>query len=296
MDIKASLDHVDVVNDAQMDPFGKFLATCSNDGTVKILEITKNSLNTTTTLEGHRGAVWRVQWAHPSFGFLLASCGSDGLINIWARTTKGNWELRYKNSEFFSGVNTIRWAPASHGLVLAAGCADGTVAIIIGDKIGKSWGVQKFEAYNVEGVNAIDWAQSISSNRSLWRLAAAGANQIQIWISEAGMNWQKESSLVAHKSWIRDIRFGRSLCRDSLLLASGCQDGQVMVWKTAVKKSDLDKWDQKLVFDCKTPIWSVDWAPEGNMLAVAFGEDETVVLKEKEEMDEKELWEVINEY
>ena len=32
-------------------------------------------------ISSHTGPVWRVKWAHPRFGVLLASCGYDKKVN-----------------------------------------------------------------------------------------------------------------------------------------------------------------------------------------------------------------------
>ena len=49
--------------------------------------------------KGHFGAVWKVKWADPEFGSVLASCGYDKQIIIWAEEeskdfTKKTWEKK----------------------------------------------------------------------------------------------------------------------------------------------------------------------------------------------------------
>ena len=31
----------------------------------------------------HNGSIWKLSWAHPEFGQVLASCGFDGQVFIW---------------------------------------------------------------------------------------------------------------------------------------------------------------------------------------------------------------------
>lgn len=76
--------HEDMVHDAQLDFYGKRLATCSSDRTVKVFDIVNGTPSTNAeTLHGHQGPVWQVAWAHPTFGDILASCSYDGKVIIW---------------------------------------------------------------------------------------------------------------------------------------------------------------------------------------------------------------------
>lgn len=31
----------------------------------------------------HDGPIWKVKWAHPDFGNILATCSYDKSVNIW---------------------------------------------------------------------------------------------------------------------------------------------------------------------------------------------------------------------
>jgi protein transport protein SEC13 len=56
--------------------------------------------------------VWRVDWAHPKFGVILASCSYDGKVFIWKDHGAGSWKKikehilhtasgKYQMSQFF---------------------------------------------------------------------------------------------------------------------------------------------------------------------------------------------------
>lgn len=102
-------------HDAQLDYYGKRLATCSSDRTIKIFDVVDGEAQKHTggqTLTGyamfslnmnsvrviyevalsynvsrHSGPVWQVAWAHPKFGHILASCSYDGRVLIWREQT-----------------------------------------------------------------------------------------------------------------------------------------------------------------------------------------------------------------
>jgi protein transport protein SEC13 len=88
-------------HDAQLDYYGKRLATCSSDRTVKVFDVIDGETQRTPghTLKGcvgyffaaahvnpwyrHTGPVWQVAWAHPKYGHILASSSYDGKVLIW---------------------------------------------------------------------------------------------------------------------------------------------------------------------------------------------------------------------
>lgn len=94
-------------HDAQLDYYGKRLATCSSDRTVKVFDVVDGEAQRTGghTLKGcvfiaslsdatrlrrgdrHTGPVWQVAWAHPKYGHILASCSYDGKVIIWKEQT-----------------------------------------------------------------------------------------------------------------------------------------------------------------------------------------------------------------
>lgn len=74
-----------------MDFFGKKLATCSSDRTIKIYDITGDVQKEEQVLTGHDGPVWQVQWSHPKFGVLLASCSYDGTVIVFRESQPTVW-------------------------------------------------------------------------------------------------------------------------------------------------------------------------------------------------------------
>eukprot|EP00639_Heterosigma_akashiwo_P009793 CAMPEP_0194591718 /NCGR_PEP_ID=MMETSP0292-20121207/22263_1 /TAXON_ID=39354 /ORGANISM="Heterosigma akashiwo, Strain CCMP2393" /LENGTH=95 /DNA_ID=CAMNT_0039449907 /DNA_START=114 /DNA_END=398 /DNA_ORIENTATION=- len=79
-------NHQDYVNDIQFDYYGRRMATCSADMTIKVWDMTEEGdwhVNPGCSWKAHHGIVWRLDWAHPEFGQVLASCSSDHIVQIW---------------------------------------------------------------------------------------------------------------------------------------------------------------------------------------------------------------------
>eukprot|EP00959_Pyramimonas_sp_CCMP1952_P078316 1637226-Pyramimonas_sp.AAC.1 len=75
-----------MIHDAQLDYYGKRLATCSSDRTIKIFNVAGDAHVHLADLIGHEGPVWQIGWAHPKFGHVLASASFDRRVIIWKET------------------------------------------------------------------------------------------------------------------------------------------------------------------------------------------------------------------
>jgi protein transport protein SEC13 len=80
------------VHDAQLDYYGRRLATCSSDKMVKVFEVVGEHHTHLADLRGHEGPVWQVAWAHPKYGSLLASCSFDHRIIVWKESNDNQWQ------------------------------------------------------------------------------------------------------------------------------------------------------------------------------------------------------------
>ncbi|KAG9824838.1 hypothetical protein KCU98_g14158, partial [Aureobasidium melanogenum] len=98
--------HDDMIHDAVLDYYGRRLATCSSDKTIKIFEVEGDSHRLVDTLKGHDGAVWCVSWAHPKYGTILASSSYDGKIFVW-REQNNQWQRIYDFTLHTASVNLI---------------------------------------------------------------------------------------------------------------------------------------------------------------------------------------------
>jgi protein transport protein SEC13 len=120
-----------MVHDCQLDWYGRRLATCSSDRTVKIFDVEESSAagqGSTVggaashvlldTLRGHDGPVWAVAWGHPKFGSILASAGYDGKVFVWREVVQGQQQQSFGQPQ----TQNARWEKIKeHGLHGASG-------------------------------------------------------------------------------------------------------------------------------------------------------------------------------
>eukprot|EP01137_Pigoraptor_chileana_P000630 Opistho-2@37094 len=286
--------HEDMIHDAQLDYYGKRLATASSDRTIKIFDVLGDKHTIIAELNGHEGPVWQVAWAHPKFGNVLASCSYDRRIIIW-KESGNQWVRLHEYTGHTSSVNSISWAPHEHGLLLAGASSDGFVSVISskGDGV---WESQKFPAHQI-GVNAISWAPAAtpgalvnpSENPSslqppVKRFVTGGCdNLVKIWRFSDGENqWKVEDELAGHSDWVRDVAWAPSIGLPTSTIASASQDAQVIVW---TQESGQDGWKQRVLAKFNDVAWRVSWSVTGNILAASTGDNHVTLWKESLEGD-----------
>lgn len=73
----------------------------------------------TNTYTGHNGSVWKVAWAHPEYGQLLASCSFDMSVCVWEeKAPRAAWEKKAALVDARKSVVDIKFAPKHWGLRL----------------------------------------------------------------------------------------------------------------------------------------------------------------------------------
>ena len=128
--ISVDTQHNDMIHDSQFDYYGRKLATCSSDRSIKIFEVSGELCQQSATILDHEGPVWQVAWAHPKFGVILASCSYDTSVVIHRETSPSVWKKLHTHKFHESSVNSISWAPHEYGLILACASSDGRISIL----------------------------------------------------------------------------------------------------------------------------------------------------------------------
>jgi len=286
MAVSVDTQHEDQIHDAQFDYYGKRVATCSSDKTIKIFEVGDTTQTQVADIRGHEGPVWQVAWAHPKFGSVLASCSYDRKVLIWKEQSPNQWTSIHQYAGHELSVNSIAWAPHEYGLSIACASSDGTISVHT-YKENNTWDTVKFPAHQI-GVNAVSWAPSVApaslvnatvSTSSPRRLVSAGCdNLVKIWIfNEGDSSWNLEHTLEEHKDWVRDVAWAPNIGLPTNIIASASQDNHVAIW---TQEDPSAPWVPRLLPKFSDVVWRVSWSITGNILAVAGGDGKVTLWKE----------------
>jgi hypothetical protein len=189
-------------------PDGKWLATGSDDGTVKVWEAAGHS--ELLTLHCDSGRIPSVSWSPD--GKRLATGSVDGTAKLWDTTT-GRQLLTLKGHT--SAVRCVSWSP--DGKRLATGSDDGTAKVW--DMDGGS------ELLTLQGhtgeVSSVSWSPDGK------RLATGSEDgTAKVWEIAAG---RELLTFQGHTSALRSV----SWSPDGKRLATGSVDGTAKVWEAA---------------------------------------------------------------
>ncbi|KAH8159528.1 hypothetical protein CIB48_g8714 [Xylaria polymorpha] len=279
--------HDDMIHDAVLDYYGRRLATCSSDKTIKIFEIEGESQRLIETLKGHEGAVWCVSWAHPKYGNILASAGFDGKVFIW-REQSNQWQRIFDFPRHKASVNMVSWSPHESGCLLACASSDGSVSVL--EFKDNNFSNVIFSAHGL-GVNSVSWAPAttpgsiVSSNPPApgtlgqRRFVTGGCdNVLKLWTYDpATQNYKQEGGpLAGHTDWVRDVAWSPTVLQKSYI-ASASQDKTVRIWTS--DNATQGQWSCK-VLNFEATVWRVSWSLSGNVLAVSGGDNKVSLWKE----------------
>ena len=286
--VSCETQHEDVVHDTQWDFYGRFMATCSSDRTVRIFSTTGASQSEkprlAAILTGHEGPVWMISWAHPRFGNVIASCSYDHRAIVWKESSAGQWKPVHIVGIHKGSVNALQFSSAEYGLLLATASSDGTVAVT--EFAEGNWresitvGEDERPAHPL-GAMAVSFAPFHPTTRTNPILATGGCDcKIRLW-SKTG-NWKPLVAFGDHKDWIRDVAFCPDASSTFLVVASCSQDKTVVVRRIASDSADLSNpkaWEVSVTTFPET-CWRLSWSPCGTMLLVTTADSRAYLLKQ----------------
>lgn len=312
-----------MIHDAQLDYYGKRLATCSSDGKIHLFEVSGKQQKFLESLKEHSGPVWQVAWAHPKFGSVLASCSYDGTVLVWKETAGAGFTVIKKHDKHQASVNTIAWAPHELGPILLCGSSDGKISLLSFTEEGV-WDAQIIRNAHSTGVNAVSWAPVIAAGSitqpsaeqktNLIRQFASGGcdSAVKIWAyKEDKKIYDVIKTLEGHSDWVRDVAYAPNIGLPRTYLASCSQDKNVYIWTRDVSSPSSTstndnndgsttgaavssaEWTRQSLSSTPFPdvVWRVSWSMSGNVLAVSCGDNKVTLWKE----NLKGEWERISE-
>ncbi|KAK5693921.1 GTPase-activating protein S13 [Elasticomyces elasticus] len=314
----SSSAHDSMVHTAELDYYGRRLATGSSDRSIRVFSIEPSAPTTantqeasqdthrlTATLTAHESAVWSVAWSSPKFGTILASSGYDGRVIIHRESQPsasqqqqqqqqsgagGRWEKIYEFTLHTASVNLVAWSPAEIGCHLAAASSDGNVSVLTFEN--NSFSHVIFPAHGM-GVNSVSWAPATlpgaltsagtGAGELQRRLVTGGSDSmVKIWSYNAtAQSYDNVATLKGHGDWVRDVAWSPSPLSKTYV-ASASQDRSVRIWTLPAggNVEDSNAWKCETL-EFEVVVWRVSWSMSGNVLAVAGGDNRVSLWKEK---------------
>lgn len=279
-------DHADSIQRIAFDTYGRRIATCSGDRSVRVWDLMDTGeWSLAAQWLAHRGAVTSIFWAHPEFGSILATCGTDHDAKIWEERSNGNalnsrWIVKASLTEARKAVSCLEFAPRHWGLKLAVGSSDGCVRIYEAVDIMNlaQWplaaSLQTFAEGSKMGCTCVSWCNGRFEPPTL---VVGGSHLVIYRYSEASRAWTTLMQLPApQKGVVLDVAWAPNVGRRFHYIASA-ENRQLRIYKLRretrsgeVGTSDQEPEKQLIeesTSNINTSAWRCQWNVTGTVLA-----------------------------
>lgn len=306
----------------------KILASCSYDRTVKIWQESADELHglgrrwmklATLAVELF-GPIYDVQFAPAHLGLKLACVGSDGIVRIYESVEPADlsvWSLtaeipilslqlpaknlqssfciewcpsKFAKYEKFAVIaldqgfiySTVKHGTASNELMAAANSGNSETAPMDSSAGDANYSLDLAPERLALSINE---SRDDRSNRSNQTNSASASNQT---------SYVKICSLPEHNGLIRSISWAPSMGRSYHLIATGCKDGLILIFKAYEQENGEFKIETVArLNDHRQEVWRVEWNSTGTILSSA-GDDGRIRLWKCSYMNEWKCMSVIN--
>ncbi|CCH59303.1 hypothetical protein TBLA_0B04670 [Henningerozyma blattae CBS 6284] len=237
--------HEDLVLDVSYDFYGRHLATCSADQHVKVFKLDKESEEwiLSDSWRAHDASVVSVDWVAPEYGRLLATASHDKSIKIWEEDPDGTegsgrrWTRLATLNDSSGALYGIQFAPSHLGLRLASIGNDGVLRIY--DAL-EPQDLRVWTLTTEVKVLAIPPAHQLQSAFCLsWCPTRFAPERLAVCVLDKALIYQRGRNgklhnvarLTGHNGLIRSVAWAPSIGRLYQLVATGCKDGKVRIFK-----------------------------------------------------------------
>lgn len=159
-----------VVHDLSFDWSGKRLAAACSDKTIKIYLKRSEGWVEEGCIKIPGASAWKVKWARPEFGIILATCSLDRNIRIYElkrvdknEKVKNDW-IAMPCIQENKAVEDIKFTPSkSIGLCLAVASSDGVLKVLMAEDPFKlhEWSSPFGLLVNELGLNCLSWSKNM---------------------------------------------------------------------------------------------------------------------------------------
>eukprot|EP00953_Heterococcus_sp_UTEX-ZZ885_P019226 10746-Heterococcus_DN1.PRE.1 len=266
--------------DVQYDYYGKRLATCSSDQTVRVWDLDEKLAS--SLLKMTIAAVRSLTTVHR----ICIQCGreeQEGLRGDAAAQSRVTWYPKAQLSDSRKQVQDIAFSPSHLGLKLASGSADGSVRIYEAIDVMNlnHWPLQEvFEVGGTgSGVTCLSWCTSRFDQPML--AVGTDTGKVQLWrYEEAVRAWQLTCELQSHALSVTDIDWAPNVGRSYHLIASCGKDRCLKVHKLPRAGGGIAAQQHYDAIPVQTAsaVWRVQWNITGTILAASGEESDSVQL------------------
>jgi WD40 repeat protein len=250
-----SFSHTKQVFTIAFSPDGKFLASGSEDGSIKLWDVTIGI--EFLTLQGHNSSVRMVAFSPD--GRFLASVGQDHTLKVWKPLTNSIIHTLTHSEELTSVAFSI------DNKLLILGDLTGHISIL--NTTTWQTEINMFEGHNAR-VNYIDF----SPDGKL--MATCGfADSIQIWNTS---DWLPVFTFNQHSAMVSEVKFSP----DGTMLASAATDSTFWIWDLMDGNISFQYNEHEDIYEgmlLSPPYSSIDFSPTEPVVA-SGGEDSSIKL------------------
>lgn len=314
--------HEDLIHDVAYDFYGRHVASCSSDQHIKVFRLEKETgdWQLSDSWRGHDSSIVALDWASPEYGRIIASASYDKTVRLWEENPDEKecvgrrWTKLCTLNDSKGSLYDVKFAPAHLGLRLACIGNDGVLRLYdaLEPSDLRSWTLTSeinvlpvAPASHLQSDFCLSWCPSRFSTE---KLAVCVLDQALIYQREKDNMLHVVAKLEGHTGLIRSVSWAPCIGRWYQLIATGCKDGKVRIFKVTEKagpvtnsslqddESNSDTTTQEHTHksftsshsplqvellsehdDHKGEVWSVSWNLTGTILSSA-GDDGKVRL------------------
>lgn len=321
--------HEELIHDIKYDFYGKNIATASSDQHIKVFDLdsVSNAWVLNDLWKAHDSLVVTVSWAHPEFSSskILASCSYDRTVKLWQEQpdelqgSGRRWlKLCTLAIESYGPIYDVVFAPNHLGLKLGCVGSDGIFRIYesLEPSDLTNWTLttelpilnQQLPAKNLQSSFSIEWCPAKFTKTEKFIIIALDQGFIYSsfekksndlsndsdGLDQNDSSYRKLCDLPEHNGLIRSVSWAPSMGRGYHLIATGCKDGYVRIFKaTESSLGELNIDTIAKLNDHQGEVWKVKWNLTGTILSSA-GDDGKVRLWKCNYLNEWKCMSIIN--